>query len=484
MTLTPRFLLVLSLFQISLGLGWILGYVFLPPTVFCYEWAAERSLAGEYRHVHPEGLNAEDSIVLQPYDYFNNGKTAQLPVVSLHRESSLNSFATYPPNPMDYTVLFRHLYEQGAKNVYVMAPLAWDEEPDSIVKAAVGYELDRFPHKALGRQMSESSRHAPLPPDWKKLAVPAANIVGKADRFPRADRLVGESPQLVTAARTLGTTVENNELFSPAPEDRVSPPLFVRWGGDIIPTLPLVAALNALDLKPGDVKIIPGETLFLGNKRSIPLDEYGRIPLAEHSSPTMLDTKEVIVPVMSGLRPPDTTAVRKLLSSADAVIVSEPSALSETPDAQALLSAQTIRSIMGSLAPAPPVLIPAAPAWVQWVIVLDVLLLAVWALRFQRRGRFIIWGLCMLAAPVIAWYLFSVHDTWFPVMTPVTGVLCVALAGCLFPWLTPPSGNADEEEEEDGGTPPADGSGAGHVLPPDNLYQEPNEVPIPHHSKR
>lgn len=56
MTLTPRFLLVLSLFQISLGLGWILGYVFLPPTIFCYERAAERSLAGEYRTVRPEGL--------------------------------------------------------------------------------------------------------------------------------------------------------------------------------------------------------------------------------------------------------------------------------------------------------------------------------------------------------------------------------------------------------------------------------------------
>lgn len=34
-------------------------------------------------------------------------------------------------------------------------------------------------------------------------------------------------------------------------------------------------------------------------------------------------------------------------------------------------------------------------------------------------------------------------------------------------------------------TPPSsEGSGAGYVLPPDNLYQEPNEVPIPHHSKR
>lgn len=483
MTLTPRFLLVLSLFQISLGLGWILGYVLLPPTVFCYELAAQRSLAGKYRSVRAEGLNAEGSIVLQPYDYFNKGQTAHLPVVSLHRESSLNSFAAYPPNPMDYTVLFRHLYEQGAKNVYVTAPMAWDEEPDNIVKAAVGHELDRFRHKALGRQMSESSRHAPLPPDWKDLAVPASNIVGKTDLFPRADRLVGEAPQLATAAPALGTVVENNGLFSPSAEDRVSPPLFVRWGGEIIPTLPLVAALNALDLAPGDVRIIPGDTLFLGGKRSVPLDEYGRIPLAEHSSPTLLDTKEVIVPVMSGLRPPDTTAVRKLLSSADAVLVSEPSALSDAPDAQALLAAQTIRSLMGALAPAPAVLIPAAPAWVQWVIVLDVLLPAVWALRFQRRGRLTIWGFCILSVPVIAWYLFSAHDTWFPVMTPVAAVLCMALAGSLFPWLSPPAREA-EEEEEDAGTPPPEGNGAGHVLPPDNLYQEPNEVPIPHHSKR
>ena len=427
MTLPPKFLLVLSLFQISLGLGWILGYVLLPPTIFCYEQAAEHLLAGEYRTVRSEGLNTENSIVLQPYDYFNKGQTAQLPVVSLHRESSLNSFASYPPNPMDYTVLFRHLYEQGARNVYVMSPMTWEEKPDSIVKAAVGYELDRFLHKALGRQMSESARRSPLPPDWKDLIIPASNIVGKTDQFPRADRFVGEPPQITTSAPSLGTVVENNELFSPAPENRVSPPLFIRWGGDIIPTLPLVAALNALDLKPGDVRIIPGDTLFLGGKRSIPLDKNGRIPLAANSSPTILDTKEVIVPVMSGLRPPDTTAVRKLLSSADAVLVSEPSALSDTPDAQSLLAAQTVRSIMGALAPAPAVLIPIAPAWVQWIIVLDVLLLSVWALRFQRRGRFITWGLCILFVPFIAWYLFSAHDIWFPVMTPITAVLCLSL---------------------------------------------------------
>lgn len=484
MTLKPKFLLLLSLFQLSLGLGWIFGYLLIPPTVSCYEWAAGRALEKEFHTVRKEGLNAEGAIVLQPYDFFNKGQTAQLPVISLHRESSLNSFAAYPPNPMDYTVLFRHLYEQGARNVYAMAPMAWEEEPDSIVKAAAGYELDRFQHKALGRQMSESSRRAPLPQEWKHLAVPPANIIGKTDQFPRADRLVGEEPQLTTEAATLGTTVENSDLFTPARENGKSAPLFVRWGEDIIPTLPLAAALNALDLQPEDVRIIPGDSLFLGGKRTLPLDELGRIPLAENSSPTMLDTKEVIIPIMAGLRPPDTSAVRKLLSSADAVIVSEPSALSDTPDAQALLAARTIRSIMGALAPAPAVVIPVAPAWVQWVIVLDVLLLALWALRFRKRGRLIIWGFCILSAPGLAWYLFSAQGAWFPVMTPVTGVLCLALAGSLIPWFSPPSHEEDEEDAPPPPSGPEDGNGAGHVLPPDTLYQEPNEVPIPHHSKK
>lgn len=48
----------------------------------------------------------------------------------------------------------------------------------------------------------------------------------------------------------------------------------------------------------------------------------------------------------------------------------------------------------------------------------------------------------------------------------------------------PPSRDAEDEDEEDDAPPSSEGSGAGHVLPPDNLYQEPNEVPIPHHSKR
>lgn len=486
MILKPKFLLILSLFQLTLGLGWIIGYLLLTPTVACYEWAATGAMHKEYHSVRMEGLDSQGNIVLQPYEYLNEGRTAQLPVISLHRESALNSFPSYPPNPMDYTVLFRHLFEQGATNVYAIAPMSWDEEPDHIVKAAAGYEFNRFRHKAIGRQMTESSRNMPLPRDWERLAIPESNIVGKTDHFPRADRFVGETPQITSDALVLGTGIENNELFTSTQNTGKSAPLFVRWQDRVLPVLPLIAAMNALDISPSDVKIIPGSMLYLGDKRSIPLDEYGRIPLSEHSSPTILDTKEVIIPIMSGLRPPDTTATRKLLASADAVIVSEPAGLSNTPDHQALLAAQTIRSIMGALSPAPPVLIPVTPAWVQWIIVLDILLLSTWALRFRRKWRFITWGICILSAPALAWYLFVFHQVWFPVMTPVASVICLALAGTYISYFTPPAGD-DEETERDEAPPPQDmndGNGAGHVLPPDTMYHEPNEVPIPHHPQQ
>ena len=90
----------------------------------------------------------------------------------------------------------------------------------------MGYELDRFLHKALGRQMSESARRSPLPPDWKDLIIPASNIVGKTDQFPRADRFVGGTSANNHVSPSLGTVVENNELFSPAPENRGLPAAF------------------------------------------------------------------------------------------------------------------------------------------------------------------------------------------------------------------------------------------------------------------
>ena len=58
MTLKPKFLLILSLFQLSLGLGWIFGYLLIPPTVFFYEQAAVRALQKGIPHRRTEGLNS------------------------------------------------------------------------------------------------------------------------------------------------------------------------------------------------------------------------------------------------------------------------------------------------------------------------------------------------------------------------------------------------------------------------------------------
>ena len=83
-------------------------------------------------------------------------------------------------------------------------------------------------------------------------------------------------------------------------------------------------------------------------------------------------------------------------------------------------------------------------------------------------------------------------DSWIPkFVTAVDAHSCIGCGRCykvcsreVFNLVDKADLVDEDEDEEDDGTPSSEGSGAGHVLPPDNLYQEPNEVPIPHHSKR
>ncbi len=473
MKLSPKFLIYLALFHLALGLGWLLGHLLLPATMAVYESLAQERLNGQYDYVRRLSADEDGALRLQTYAPANGGQSADLPVISLHRSSVLNSFVAYPPVPMDYAVLFRHLYEQGAMKVYVSAPMVWDEEPDHIVKAAVDYELERFQYKALGLYMSESSRIAPLPESWQSLIIPAANISGDTAHFPRADKLAGDAHQLAPGTPTLPYCVENDPLFT-QPQTGKSLPLFVRHGNDILPTLPLIAVMNALEISPADLRVIPGETLQLGDKRTVPLDENACTPLKADTNPTLLDTQEVIIQITEGIRTPDHAEVRKLLAGADAVLVAEPPSGADTPDFMAMMTAKTIRSIMAGLSPSELVTYACAPAWAQWILLIDALFLGLWAFRFSRPARLIIWGGSIAGLIGIAGYIFYAHGIWTPVMTPVCAILSLAVTGFLLRFAANNRDSADDDGDDE--PPPA--------RPTDEIFIEPKEVPIPHHSNR
>ncbi len=475
MKLSPKFLIYLALFHLALGLGWLLGYLLLPATMTVYESLAQDRLNGHYDYVRRLDADKDGTLRLQTYAPANGGRSTDLPVISLHRSSVLNSFVAYPPAPMDYAVLFRHLYEQGAMRVYISAPMVWDEEPDSIVKAAVDYELNRFQHKALGLYMSESARVAPLPENWQSLIIPAANISGETAHFPRADKLTGDAHQLAPSTLTLPYCVENDSLFT-EPQAGKSLPLFVRHRNDILPTLPLIAVMNALGISPADLRVIPGETLQLGDKRTVPLDENACTPLKTNTNPTLLDTQEVIIPITEGIRTPDNGEVRKLLSAADAVLVAEPPSEADTPDNMAMMTAKTIRSIMAGLSPAELITYACAPTWAQWILLLNALFLGLWAFRFRRSTRFIIWGGSITGLIVIAGYIFYAYDIWTPVMTPVCAILCMVVTMFLPRFAANNRDSADDDSD--------DGDERNAARPTEEIYIEPKEVPIPHHSNR
>ncbi len=328
--------------------------------------------------------------------------------------------------------------------------------------------------------MRESARTRPLPEEWQKLVIPPDNIHTNTALFPKADKLTAGMPQISAAAQTVGAGVENNELYS-ARRDLKEPaksyPLFIRWGDHILPTLPLIAAMNKRALTPQNVRLADG-LLLLGN-RVYRLNESACLVTEAKGAPLILGTADIIITRPEGLRLPDNAEIRKLLSSAPAVIVSEPSALSDAPDHQALSIAAAIGALLADPPMGDTVSIPKAPAWIQWIFVIDALILSLWALMFRAKARLLIWALSISGTLLLSFYLFQSYYMWVPFLVPVICVLSVALLVKL-PFLsmgrTGDETRADEEadaEEDDESSP---------ALPPEEPFEEPKEVPIPHHA--
>ncbi len=477
MKLSPKILLLMALFHLAIGLGWLIGGLFDGMSLGMFTFFADAISAPEGERIYSTATDEKESIIVTFTDNRNAAKkNTPVPVISLHKSSALNSFATYPPEPMDYAVLFRHLYEQGADKVYVLAPLVWDEEPDEIVKAAVGFELDRFEHKAVGLQMSESARTQPMPKEWEKLLIPPDNIHTNTALYPRADKLRAGMPQISGTAQTVGAYVENNQLFTALNDLNKSDnsfPLFVRWGNHILPTLPLIATMNKRGLTPRDI-LLMDDVLIMG-KKVYQLNESACLKQQTKGASLILGTADIIITRPEGIRLPDNPEIRKLLSAAPAVIVSEPAALSDAPDNTALAIADTIGALLEEEPIGGSITISKASVGVQWMIVLITLIPALWALMFRKKVRILIWSLSIVGILILSCYIFFSYHIWLPFMVPVMCIGGVALLIYLpFRFHTPANDAfAPEQEEKDKTTPP---------LSPEKPFEEPNEVPIPHHS--
>ncbi len=470
--INARNIIILALTQIGLGLGFLFE-PFSNPLIeaFYAPLAANKQLTAT--HALFDQINENNELVIQPYGYSKADQGKSIPVLSLHESSSQNSFVAYPPAPMDYTVLFRHLYEQGAEKVYVLSPLIWSDTPDPIIQEAIGYELDRFPFKGIGQALIESNRQESLPEYLKEYAILPEQIIGDTSKLPLASRWHGGNPQIITKAKIYPTFVENSDVDDNATDK--SMPLFVKWDKHIVPTLPLIAVMNRLGLKGKDIKAHLNGKLYLGSQRTVEIDNYARVDTLESLPPTMISTESIIIPNIPGMVKEDNQALKTILNEADAIIVSEPSKPSNSPDDNAIIMAKTIHTLMAGIAPLPQVTYSAIPTWALWVVLLDLLILTLWSIKFSPKNR----NLTLLAQIVgvmIFSYIFFVYlDLWFQFTIPITMIVVITIGSYFLPQkvvfeeIDKPAKNYKNE-------PPAPDT---LVIEQEPIFQEPSAIPIP-----
>lgn len=118
----------------------------------------------------------------------------------------------------------------------------------------------------------------------RQISIPSDQVEGDTSGLPSANKAVPNDLLYASEAARLTWApdwLEDEPLTqkTTATEDR-SFPLLVRWNGEILPTLPLILALQVTGQNISDVYVHMGKEIRIGS-RVFPLDAQGRTKLKD-----------------------------------------------------------------------------------------------------------------------------------------------------------------------------------------------------------
>lgn len=463
---SARTLVFIALFNLAIGVGLLSGWLFEGASRHLYGIPVRAKYDSCYLAIENKGFDEHGNLVFLPSNYT---RSPQIPLVSLHREAVQKASLTDPLEPMDWAVLLYNLQKNNASQLAICAPLAWEDKPNELITNALQTELKKFSHVTMGRAVTLSARGAAMPSSWKRLVLTDAQYSGDVSKIPPANRLFGGDAMDLGLCTSAPSEIENDSLFHAVRGDERSSPLFIRWGERILPTSSLMSALAALGLSHADIQVHFGEKIWLGDSINLPIDEIGRVRLREDASVLLLDPEEVIIP-------PDNVALIKkredvacILSEAPVTYIWEPYDDADSVSPSVLRDVKTVSSLLARISPETPLVLHKLPSVVLWVLLVDLVVIALWSLRFPTRLRRFILATCFALLAIAAVYFFIRDATWIPVITLASSLIFVCL--CSFV-IDPSKGSVNEtglpEQGEDTGP-----------LPEAFEFHEPNEVPIP-----
>ncbi|MGE9267585.1 MAG: hypothetical protein ACQKBY_05775 [Verrucomicrobiales bacterium] len=192
-------------------------------------------------------------------------------------------FQKSPPSPPDWLVILKRAHEQGFSQITIAELLSW-ENADALELGALEHGLAQFPRAVLGIDLRREATEAPLPPWLERSRIPLSSLAGSAELFPVVNRV-----PFPPSATGPGVTYYGFRQIETSPPEidgsLIHFPLLARWGDALLPSLELAHLMAQHELSPGELRIVPGQHLRLGEKGPlIALDEFGRTSAALASS--------------------------------------------------------------------------------------------------------------------------------------------------------------------------------------------------------
>lgn len=466
MPISPRTIIFVALFNLAIGFGLVMGWLFGTGNLFFYETPVRYIYQNQSLSIEEKGFDDEGNIVFVPYNY---NPCPQIPLVAMHREAAESSFSTVPPGPMDWAVLLFQLHNtHGVSNICISAPLVWKDVPIELATYALTDTFQSFTHTTIGKALTLSARSADMPKEWGALALKENQYIGDTGKLPPGNKLFGEDGPDFTHCVTAPSHVENEDLFHATPQDTLSAPLFIRWDKSVLPTSNLLSALFALNLTIEDIHVHFGDKLRIGKNIVLPIDEASRIGIRPDANPVILTPADVIFDNTNLAMSEKSAETAALLKNSPLTYIWEPLKDNNCVDSAAIHSAKTISSLLTGITPQEPIVLKRLSTGLMWVLLVDLVVIALWGLRFRTMIRRIIFAVCFVLIACAGIFFFMRSHTWLPIITLATALLFVCIASF---FVAPSNTDADDQDDDS----PADGE-----MPVESLeFHEPNEVPIP-----
>ena len=274
--------------------------------------------------------------------------------------------------------------------------------------------------------------------------APAGRDSAAVAELPSVGEVSGATGKLAEFAELTAAPSARLGLVSAAsgainlPGDPASPvrdvPLLFRLRARVVPSFTLQALTLALRLSPREVSAVPGRSVQLGGRLTLPIDRAGR---------TLLDARawrrvnrlgfDDLPLVAAGQAAPETRAAAERMRGGIVVLgrTDRGARTHHAPDGRALAPAEIFAWAVASLERDPP--LRRASAWWDLAILAIFAAAGWWGTRLSTMTVFALAGIVLAVYALAALACFETSRLWLPAALPVG----LTLVNVLLPFLLP-----------------------------------------------